>query len=299
MIPRELLKKIRQIERRTNRLVTAVAARGCARIPTGFCLKAQGCEERATLGRCHAGITNRNAAATLSFSSGALRICRNPVGVDENLILVTQGSVATLDYMPESPWDSPMVANPARANSSFCIQPSSFPLAWGEGRDEGGQNRLNLTTDQLPNLNYWNSLAFDGLAGAGAGFADAAATLADDGADLANDAASFADDAAGLADDRAAFADDAAHFADDRATYADSAALLADDTASFADGRDVGAHDRAKTANIPAISADSQVHFADNAATAAERGCWDAGARVSSAKRVFIHLCRQIYFSQP
>ena len=52
MIPHEILKKIRQIELRTNRLVTAAATeRDCARIPTGFRPKAQGCEERATLGQ--------------------------------------------------------------------------------------------------------------------------------------------------------------------------------------------------------------------------------------------------------
>ena len=51
MIPREILKEIRQIELRTNRIVTGSAARGPARIPTGFRLKAQGCEARATLGQ--------------------------------------------------------------------------------------------------------------------------------------------------------------------------------------------------------------------------------------------------------
>jgi hypothetical protein len=51
MIPREILKKIRQIELRTNRIVTGSVERGCVRIPTGFRPKAQGCEERATLGQ--------------------------------------------------------------------------------------------------------------------------------------------------------------------------------------------------------------------------------------------------------
>jgi hypothetical protein len=48
MIPRENFKKM---PLRTNRIVTASAERGAARIPTGFRLKAQGCEERATLGQ--------------------------------------------------------------------------------------------------------------------------------------------------------------------------------------------------------------------------------------------------------
>ena len=112
MIPREILKKIRQIELRTNRIVTASAWRGCARIPKGFRLKAQGCEERATLGHRSQIISNRNAVAAISFASAAREIGHNPVGVDENLILFTQGSscVATLGYMPESRWDSPMAA---------------------------------------------------------------------------------------------------------------------------------------------------------------------------------------------
>jgi hypothetical protein len=154
MIPREILKKIRQIELRTNRIVTASAARGCARIPKGFRLKAQGCdvgatlgnvglksqpqrgcvrpaslaatllalcdfrqltqgcEARATLGHRHAKITNRNAVAAILFSPAARGICHNPVGVGEHSIPFTQGSscVATLGYMPESRWDSPMAA---------------------------------------------------------------------------------------------------------------------------------------------------------------------------------------------
>lgn len=57
MIPREILKKIRQIELRTNRIVTAAAACGPARIPTGFRPKAQGCDEGATLGQTSNKIT--------------------------------------------------------------------------------------------------------------------------------------------------------------------------------------------------------------------------------------------------
>ena len=135
MIPREILKKIRQIELRTNRIVTATAARGCARIPTGFRPKAQGCEERATLGHRRATFTNRNAVAAIPFSSAARGICHNPVGVGNDLISFTQGSacVATLGWMPESRWDSPMdaimAAVGARADSSFYIHPSSFPPA--------------------------------------------------------------------------------------------------------------------------------------------------------------------------
>ena len=132
MIPREILKKIRQIEIRTNRLVTGFAEeRGYARIPTGFCLKAQGCEERATLGHRPTNASNRNAVAAIPFSAVARGICHNPVGVGDAFIPFTQGSscAATLGYMPESRWDSLMAANFARADSSFIIQPSSFPSA--------------------------------------------------------------------------------------------------------------------------------------------------------------------------
>jgi hypothetical protein len=157
MIPREIPKKIRQIELRTNRLVTGFApgarasarftvrtpaasktnpvlnsfrplkrrerrapadgASGPARIPTGFRPKAQGCEERATLGCRPQKIPNRNAVVALPYSSAARVICLNPVGVSDDLISFTQGSsyVATLGYMPESLWDSPMTVKMGRA----------------------------------------------------------------------------------------------------------------------------------------------------------------------------------------
>jgi hypothetical protein len=173
MIPREILKKIRQIELRTNHIVTALAdgarasarftvrtpaafktnpalnsiralkrrercapaalAFGLARIPTGFRPKARGCKERATLGHRCARFTNRNAVAAMPFSSAARGICRNPVGVDDDLISFTQGSscVATLGYMPESRWDSLMdeimAAVSARADSSFEFFPAMIP----------------------------------------------------------------------------------------------------------------------------------------------------------------------------
>jgi hypothetical protein len=130
MIPREILKKIRQIEIRTNRLVTELAERGCLQIPTGSRPKAQGCEERATLGYRPTNTPNRNAVAALPLSSASHGICHNSFGVDNDLILFTQGSscVATLGFMPESRWDSLVAANFARTNSSFCIQPSTlFP----------------------------------------------------------------------------------------------------------------------------------------------------------------------------
>jgi hypothetical protein len=130
MIPREILKKIRQIELGTKRLVTDSAERGCLRIPTGFRPKAQGCAPGATLGHLPVNIINRNAVAAIPFPSATPGICHNPVGVDNDLILFTQGSscVATLGYMPESRWDSLLAANSARAeffilHFSFIISP--------------------------------------------------------------------------------------------------------------------------------------------------------------------------------
>ena len=153
MIPREILKKIRQIELRTNHPVTGSApgARASARfnvrppavsqtnlvlsslrplnrresrapIPTGLRPPARGCEERATLGQRPAGFPNRNAVAAIPFTSVARGIGPNPVGVGEDFIPFPQGSscVATLNYMPESRWDSPnSIASETFAGVSF------------------------------------------------------------------------------------------------------------------------------------------------------------------------------------
>ena len=107
MIPREILKKIRQIGIRTNRVVTGFAERGRVRIPTGFRLKAQGCAPGATLGHLPANIINRNAVAAIPSSSVARDVCHNPVGVGDDLIPFTQGSsfLATLGWRTQSRWD--------------------------------------------------------------------------------------------------------------------------------------------------------------------------------------------------
>ena len=91
MIPREILKKIRQSELRTNRIVVRSAVRGCARIPKGFRPKAQGCDAGATLGIRPQNVFNRNAVADILFFRRVRRICRNPVGVGENFFPFTQG----------------------------------------------------------------------------------------------------------------------------------------------------------------------------------------------------------------
>src|ERR1017187_45050 len=109
MIPREILKKIRQIEIRPHRIVTGIAERGWVRIPTGFRPKAQGCAAGATLGRRSTNITNRNAVAAVPFSPVACDVCHNPVGVALDLDRFTQGSsfLATLGWRIQSPWDWP------------------------------------------------------------------------------------------------------------------------------------------------------------------------------------------------
>ena len=121
MIPRIILKKIRQIEIRTNRIAAKSVPRAHPRIPTGFRPPAQGCEERATLGYRHTIIPNRNAVAAIPVSSPARGACHNPVGVVENLISSTQGSscVATLGCTPQSRWDWPN-----RTNLPFVIRHS-------------------------------------------------------------------------------------------------------------------------------------------------------------------------------
>ena len=126
MIPREILKKIRPIELRTNRLVTASSERGCVRIPTGFCPKAQGCAAGATLGHRPANIINRNAVAAIPSSSVRRDVCHNPVGVGSDLFSFSQGSsfLATLGWRTQSLWDCPN-----RADSSFNLHPSFFSPA--------------------------------------------------------------------------------------------------------------------------------------------------------------------------
>ena len=144
MIPREILKKIRQIEIRTNRIVTgsAAGARASARftvrkscasetsqapnairplkrrerrapIPTGLRPLAQGCEARATLGK-------------VRFESQPQRGCVGPRSRGATPLALsdyfqfTQGSsfLATLGFGPESRWDSPMGAISAQAGFS-------------------------------------------------------------------------------------------------------------------------------------------------------------------------------------
>ena len=123
MIPREILKKIQQIELRTNRLVTELADAAVYESQRDSRPKAQGCEERVTLGQRPADLINRKAVVANPFSSAARGICHNPVGVDENLIPFTQGSscVATLGWIIQS-------LSGLAFSRHFSLQPSAFGL---------------------------------------------------------------------------------------------------------------------------------------------------------------------------
>ncbi len=187
MIPREILKKIRQIELRTNRPVTGFTpgARASARfsvrppavsktnlalnslrppmrrerrapIPTGLRPPAQGREKRATLGRRPPGLTNRNAVAAISFSSAARGIGPNPVGVGDDLIPSSQGSscIATLGYMPESRWDSPnSIASETFAGVSF--QPPAQLHRISRTMPEGADNHLGTLVFNDEKYRIW------------------------------------------------------------------------------------------------------------------------------------------------
>ncbi len=110
MIPREILKKIRQIELRTNRLVRVFAKRVRTRgIPTGFCHKAQGCAAGITLGHRSTNTPNRNAVAAIPSLEFARDGRHNPVGVVSQLARFTRGSsfLATPGWRTQSLWDWP------------------------------------------------------------------------------------------------------------------------------------------------------------------------------------------------
>ncbi len=112
MILREILKKIWQIELRTNRLVSGSTRCFDQRISTGFRPKAQGCEvgqsgsDRATLGQRPTRRLNRNAVAAIPIAAILYQHRQNPVGVSRGVRSFTQGSFATLGWRPESRWDS-------------------------------------------------------------------------------------------------------------------------------------------------------------------------------------------------
>jgi hypothetical protein len=114
------------------------------RIPPGFRLPAQGCEERATLGHHRIQMSNRNAVAAASTS--AAEICHNPIWVGSAGSPLPQRSsfLATLGWLTQSlrDWKDCRLVNPA-AVSCQAAGPVS-PSPWGEGRDEGGRRSLSI-----------------------------------------------------------------------------------------------------------------------------------------------------------
>ena len=118
-------------------------------IPTGLCLIAQGCEERATLGYHPPGIPNRNAVAAIPLlPARALEPRPQPRWGWDSLPTFSQGSscLATLGWRTESLWDSPTPApamrpaasSPGRARhsvraalrgSTLNVQCSMFPIS--------------------------------------------------------------------------------------------------------------------------------------------------------------------------
>src|SRR5258708_16344960 len=77
---------------------------GQRRIPKGFCPPAQGCEQRATLGKNRANLDNPIGFVTVFVVFQG----QNPVGVADSFLAFTQGSslLATLGFVAESLWDS-------------------------------------------------------------------------------------------------------------------------------------------------------------------------------------------------
>src|SRR5258707_1343726 len=77
------------------------------RIPKGFRNKAQGCEERATLGSCVRSITTLKAERVAANGNGSTTMPQPRWGCDTPANF-TQGSssLATLGFVAESLWDS-------------------------------------------------------------------------------------------------------------------------------------------------------------------------------------------------
>jgi hypothetical protein len=99
--------------------VNGSARRVVGSIPTGFRLKAQGCEARATLGQRPIRRPNRSAVAAIPIATISHQHRQNPVGVSRDERSITQGSSATLGWRPESPWDSLNLT--ASAHSTFRV----------------------------------------------------------------------------------------------------------------------------------------------------------------------------------
>ena len=86
-----------------NTQLSSYSAEAAGGIPTGFWPKAQGCEERATLGHLAENVPTPTGLRHRFERDGR----HNPVGVEGNFDIVTQGSscLATLGWRTQSRWD--------------------------------------------------------------------------------------------------------------------------------------------------------------------------------------------------
>ena len=285
MIPREILKKIRQIELRTKR------------IATGFAPGARLCEPQPF--RLSEGVENSGRVFQVAAAAGrrpALRSFQpSPHITSKNQLVFWPALTWVLSpgrgFQPVTLSANSTVSptNPAAGFSKDAENVSPSP--WGEGRDEGGQSCLNLTTDRLPrsnyrngnssicreSLNYWHIMAWNHVAERWDGLADHREQVAvdrdqvadhrdriADGADqvaehrervadrrerLANDRDAVADDTNRVANHRERLADDADQVADWRERVAERAARVAAHREQLADGRDRIADHRAENAD--------------------------------------------------
>jgi hypothetical protein len=240
MIPREILKKIRQIELRTNRIVTATLA-GWSFQPSP------------QLGRKDQFVLLPALTCVLSPKRGF--------------------QLVTLSASPAVHPTNPV----ARI---FQDAAGVSPSPWGEGRDEGGQNCLNLTIRRTKIVSCCNIMSCNHRARAWAG-------LADDRERVAGHPVAVADDTASIADDTDAFADDADTVADDTDTVADNANAVAGDPVTDANDPVAIASDAGKIAAGADIFADDMDGFADDAGGVANVRCRNAGAKFFSAQSVF------------
>ncbi len=270
MIPREILKKIRQLELRTNRLVTVS---GSARVPRavfGVAPKTRSpkmiLRKKASPASQGSGATPEPARGTRALPNTSFQPPTQFGSKDQWVFSSTLTCVLSpgRGFQPSTLSVSSAV-RPTNPAAGFPQDAASVsPAPWGEGRDEGGRNCRNLTTERVKIISCCNIMPCNYRAKPWAGFAD----------------------------NRATFADDAANFADDRANRAD-------DVADFADGAVSFAGDRAAFANTPSTFADCRDPFAETAAALEEHRYRNAAAGISCAKRVFKSRNQSNQFSTP
>jgi hypothetical protein len=214
MIPREILKKTRPIERRPNRLVTETGT-AC------FDVKRKSAFTSALT--CVLSPGRGLQPAPLSANSAAHPT--NPItGFYEDA-----GSVSP------SPWEE---SRDAGGQNCLNLTIGRLPKL----------NRLNSATCNQA------AEAEASFADDAATFADDRDAFGDDAANFADDRATGADNTASLADQPAGLGDDRAGFADAAATRANEAGILADDRAAAADTPAIFAGDRSNSRTLWTVS---------------------------------------------